>query len=458
MLQTRFGNYLNEVVKKNEIDDALKSTDVMVGAEFEFITDPDSYDNSYFDSERFNDDMDEYKKFVEEYDQYKKDLEEWETQVDEHMGWVNDDSEDKGEEPDVEPEPDEPEKPSYCGRYTSLEDVYEPDEEQYTGYNNENDFDNVRINVETYVSDHSELRFCKDWDFHEDTSLNEYGIEISSPPMPLKEFLRVTPLMFKMIDNLGTTDNSTGFHIGVSLTHGMEDVDTVKLALFTDEGYIFKSFKEREANTYAASVRNLTGNNLLAHVKDKNVVRDKKILDTIIDKSKVQLAYRYDHFHGVNLQHMDEDEPYVEFRHLGGSGYHRKWPEIQKVLANYIYNLKLARDPNFKKKEYYLKMNRVLAKFQAYILTKELEELSKGKVILTHKDVIRDQNSIRKMEIETALKLLPKLTRNDIENFQDNIYTISGNYRDDRPYGGVGIRRVGYTYPTGTIDQFGRSV
>jgi hypothetical protein len=420
---SRLDNYLTEKVNKTEINDILKSTDVKVGAEFEFLVDEDRIERYNFDEDLYNEDMDEWNRFENEYEEYKRDYEEWDNAVLEHERWEEEVVDTPDEREEVEPvvpkEPAQPERPGYSYFRTSLEEISEPDanDERYQLINND-DFYSVKNAVENYIHEHQEMRFCLNWSFQEDSSLGSNGIEIASKPGTLKEFMDTTPKMFTMIDSIGDTDDTCGFHIGISMDN-MDKVDTVKLALFTDEQYIWKSFTEREVNRYVEHIKNTTGNELLKIVKNNDVNDDKKLLEKMIDKRKVTDAYESsNHYDAINIEHLDSSNPYIEFRYLGGTGYHKRWQEIKKMLAIFIYNLKLARDPEFKKKEYYLKINRILRKLQTFVLMDELEKIdfnisSKG---IGSEYILRATK--RKKEIEQTLKFLPKLNADDLDNMK----------------------------------------
>ena len=65
---------------------------------------------------------------------------------------------------------------------------------------------------------------------------------------------------------------------------------------------------------------------------------------------------------GINFQNLSENNKYIEFRYIGGSDYHKKWDKVKQIVGNYIWNMSIALDPEYKKKEYINKLIRIIEK------------------------------------------------------------------------------------------------
>ena len=52
--------------------------------------------------------------------------------------------------------------------------------------------------------------------------------------------------------------------------------------------------------------------------------------------------YTEDRFHSVNVEHLNEDSPYVEYRCLGGVGYHLRYNTMAKGVMDMASNMKRA--------------------------------------------------------------------------------------------------------------------
>jgi len=216
----------------------------------------------------------------------------------------------------------------------------------------------------------------KEWAVETDSSLSEGGVEIKSPPLPLKEFIKVCPKMFKWISDVGHTDSSCGFHIHMSLKNisNLEsNLDIMKLILFTDEGYIYKFFKDREDSTYAHSMKK----------KVESATLSKKDWDQFVDYKKLRSLVYSEHYNGISWQSIEDN--HIEFRYLGSNDYHRKWDKIKVIIAQYGYNLNLACNPAFKQKEYILKTRRLFNKIEDRIMSRV--HMSINKMIEKNKEI-----------------------------------------------------------------------
>jgi len=193
----------------------------------------------------------------------------------------------------------------------------------------------------------------KNWHTEPDSSITgKYGIELISPPIKLKTFLDNMQTIFKAINKFGTTNKSTGLHIGISLKN-IKSIDILKLVLFMEEGKIYKFFKERKNNKYAKS---MILEILQKLEKGKDIIKKDYTeflgdLESFVPKEK---------YYGINFMKLNSANPYLEFRYLGGTNYHKKFTETKFQILDFIYFVQLAIDPEFKKKEYILKINRLL--------------------------------------------------------------------------------------------------
>lgn len=453
----RLTTFINEKVSKKEIDDALESKDVRIGAEFEFKIDNDRFQDIWSNRLKIKEDSEKYDEEVEE---WQREMSDWKrakedyfdearsiahNELREEQGDIDNDDDAADFEEKVQERSDElistwlednpePEKPQEPYDYISdLRRRYDYDEDDLADFSDREDF------LIRYMENDSQLKKYtgSGWEIHDDSSLERgNGIELVSPPMPLKDFLIMMPLIFDMINKIGYTDEECGLHIGVSLTHGMSKVDTIKLILFTDEGYIWNLFEERKSNQYVEHMQRKIREALYSGDKysyrrnsDAPTVERVLKLKEMIMKNKVKAYLTQDHYHGVNTEHLDSDDPYIEFRYIGYTGYQQRWKDIQAIIAIYIYNLKLSRDPEFKKKEYILKCNRILLKLEAWAVMKELKRLKKTKDEWTNddddiwKNVDNEDDGIEKKKIaiktlERKLTFLPKLSDREIRSLQ----------------------------------------
>jgi len=374
---------LVEKVSKKEINDALNNTNVYIGAEFEFYF--QEFEEAYSGrQEEYDDYISRYDDYEVQMDEYREQSEEYDIQMDDYniqMDDYNDEIKrnrkqsklfdiDKDyipEEPAPEPEPpfepEPPQGPDWLDPYVQSRDDIVVDESELVEFF----WDSIPKDIKNII---------KDWDITHDESLNieRGGIELSSEPMPLDEFLKITPKIFDFIKDVGYTDNRCGFHISISLDNMRnlnKELDVIKLALFTDEEYIYKFFDSRKGNTYAISVHDA----VMAGNVDKNTIKK------LIDEKKLSTLYGTSHFMAINIEHLYTTNEYIEFRYLGGKNYEKKWDKIKIIISHYIHNMSLACDPEYKKKEYIKKIQRILNKIELYKMEQKIghygEELHK---------------------------------------------------------------------------------
>jgi len=185
----------------------------------------------------------------------------------------------------------------------------------------------------------------------DDASLVD-GIEIVTPPVSIKKFLDYMGEIFDDIQNRGVfrTDRTTGLHINISIdgVDLREDLDVLKLALFVEEGRVYKFFSGRRGSKYAQSIRTLLSN-----------PEDIEEIDSEMQqKLKQKMHQSWGKHFGVNFLKIPEN--YIEFRYLGGKGYEEKFDEIRSQMLDFAYFLRISTDPNAHWKEYQKKLFRLL--------------------------------------------------------------------------------------------------
>lgn len=355
-----FKDILLEKVAKNEIETALKNPNIMIGAEFEFTIPPF---------------LERYEKEVEMFERLQ-DMEEEQLKYDEALdAWLAIPN-------NKEPLPNLPEWAVEQG-FELGEEVPPPDElfPELTQVTYEKMFKRLVkhfINLETLpfknmiVSGNHNTKSTTKWVIKPDGSLGLSGVEIVSPVLPLREFLQVTPKMFEWMNNMNVeVGEDCGFHISMSLKniHNLgEALDITKLSLFLDEGYIYYFFATREFNTYARSAHDSISRTLI----NKN---SPKLAEKLIDTTSMKKKYPADHYMAINIEHLMTKNEYIEFRYIGATNYHRKWDRIRTIIAHYVYDLSLACDPTWKKKEYEHKLARLLNKIQLFTVVTEMTKM-----------------------------------------------------------------------------------
>jgi len=251
----------------------------------------------------------------------------------------------------------------------------------------------------------------KGWEAKPDGSLESGGVEIVTPTLPLPEIIEITEDVFEWIKTNGSTDSSTGFHVHMSMNDGAE-LDSLKLLLFTEEELVYKYFEERRNNTYAQSIK--TGHiNALEPFTIENV-------KALAKKEKLAKEMNTEKYQGLHL--IDLENNHVEFRYMGATDYHKKFKEVRIVIANYAYWLSIASDPNFKRKEYIQKANRLTNYFNKLYLHNvirlfriEIKDYSDGKYL---KNWDKQADKLIKPYISKYTSIPTKLKDSTIRNWQ----------------------------------------
>jgi len=181
----------------------------------------------------------------------------------------------------------------------------------------------------------------------------------------------------KFIKKYGSTNHRCGLHINMSYKgKSLSELDTLKLMLFMDEGFVWKYFPERKNNNYAESNYNYIVSVIEGNIKDNEL---EKITNVLVDKYREKVKTPNEKFFGINTSNYNR----IEFRYLGSSGYHKKYDRMQTAIGKYAFYLKIALDPNARKKEYILKLERLFNKYGKEESNKQFTIRDVPRIVLT---------------------------------------------------------------------------
>lgn len=276
------------------------------------------------------------------------------------------------------------------------------------------------------------------WEVEDDSSLDSddgVGIEVITPILSVRVLIANIKKIFEWISENGFTDNTTGFHVHMSSKTG--EIDPLKLILFTEEDLIYKHFEMRKKNTYT---------------KGKKVHFDYLEVDTddlldIASNLIVKKKYNSEKYMGLHLYDLQDN--HIEFRYMGGRDYHEKFDEVRQIIINYAHWLSIACDPEYKKKEYIKKVNRLINKLEYDNINETIRmfyvyvERYVDKVRFTQDA----QGKMRKIAsgfikpLETKLKSLPAPLKKDhvvlkgqrLDNIKYNANAIFNSFRESLP-------------------------
>jgi hypothetical protein len=161
--------------------------------------------------------------------------------------------------------------------------------------------------------------------------------EISTPVWPLAKGISNLRRIFKWFEKNGiVTDDTCGFHVNLSFRrkelNWMLDIDHLVLA-FNEEKWL--KLCRRVNNSYTGCYID----NLICDA-GKKVFKDEATRDEWVTYKIIELAE--DRFSSVNIEHLSENNPYVEYRVLGGIGYHLRYGVMVKGVLDMAANMKRA--------------------------------------------------------------------------------------------------------------------
>ena len=165
----------------------------------------------------------------------------------------------------------------------------------------------------------------------------KYNGEITTPVWPLAKGISNLRRIFKWFEKNGIVTNDTcGFHVNLSFRrtelNWMLDVDRLVLS-FNEEKWL--KLCKRANNSYTSCyIDNLICDAARKVFKDEPT-RDAWVADRILELGE-------DRFYSVNIEHLEENRPYVEYRVLGGKGYHLRYGVMVKGVIDMVANMKRA--------------------------------------------------------------------------------------------------------------------
>lgn len=217
---------------------------------------------------------------------------------------------------------------------------------------------------------HSTKRRPGLWIFEPDSSLDpddseDMPVEIISPPMPLKQTLDILPKFYDWAKSEDAYSNeSTGFHIGVSLPIQGGRVDYVKLALFLGDQNVLDEFG-RGSNYFTKSsmlkLRQEVENGTIDAAKVADTLKlMKHNLIEFADKTLKRGGGVHGKYSSINMK-----GDYIEFRSMGSESYFSNPNSLTKVLdtiKRYAYAMHIASRPDLFRDEYAKKLYKLLDK------------------------------------------------------------------------------------------------
>ena len=173
-------------------------------------------------------------------------------------------------------------------------------------------------------------------------------VEIKTPPTPFGQAMTKLKKAFKFFqDNEVVTNSTTGLHINMSFAKQSRNyqIDGFKLQVIMDDLKWLKKFN-REDISYCVSPKVTIGEKLGKIKKNKWNV-DKFILsmwEELEEDCDGELADKY---HAINIGHLFDNKPYVEYRALGGRNYHTRLKDVERACQEISKALDMSIDSRY---------------------------------------------------------------------------------------------------------------
>jgi len=185
------------------------------------------------------------------------------------------------------------------------------------------------------------------------------GVEIVSPPMPLGLATTTLENMLIWAKDSSTdayTNSSTGLHMGISIP-GTENVDYVKLVLFSGDKYILEKYG-RLQNSYTPSAFDMLQR------RGNSLSQNPELLKQSLDKMHDNLEAAAEEFirgstGNAKYTSMGIKSGYIEFRSPGGNYLDMDIPDVINTMLRFARAMKIASDPNAYRQEYQKKLYKI---------------------------------------------------------------------------------------------------
>lgn len=166
--------------------------------------------------------------------------------------------------------------------------------------------------------------------------------EIKTPPTPAAQSLRRLKRACKFFqDNDIVTNYTTGLHVNISFRKSgyNYDIDSTKLQVLVDDLKWLGKF-DRIDNEYCESPKIHISEMICDYqtflkrkrIKDVNVDDYISYIDQQVEEGDTEL---HDKYCAVNVNHLFEKSPYVEFRVIGGENYHWRLSEVERAIGDF---------------------------------------------------------------------------------------------------------------------------
>ena len=164
-------------------------------------------------------------------------------------------------------------------------------------------------------------------------------VELVTGPLDYYDAKYYLIKIVKFIQNYGYTNEKSSVHFNLSFNgdKNLNDLNTLKLILNTDEDEIYRVYPSRKGNVYAKSVKKMIP------------FKEYDFFNISIDVVKNNLRLPNDKYYGINFLHInnEKESQRLELRYIGGKDYEKNIGNLIYFMDRFIINVYDSIDVSF---------------------------------------------------------------------------------------------------------------
>lgn len=213
--------------------------------------------------------------------------------------------------------------------------------------------------------DYSKWNLVTDSSLEAEGDVDSYPVELVSPVLEYPDFQEALQRSFSALKLWGAqqaTNDSCGLHLNLSI-EGInlgESLDLMKLIILLGESHIAGLFN-RDFNSYAERIEPYIKNYLSAFADLPAQIRELVSRPLYPITENVEMVIPLDKYFSFNLTKIKKYN-FIEFRLVGGAGYHTRVPEIIATAKRLAWALVSACDPTAYREMYITKLMRLVSR------------------------------------------------------------------------------------------------
>ena len=171
----------------------------------------------------------------------------------------------------------------------------------------------------------------KNFKIEPDLSGGSNMVELVTGPLDYYDAKYYLIKIVKFIQNYGYTNEKSSVHFNLSFNgdKNLNDLNTLKLILNTDEDEIYRVYPSRKGNVYAKSVKKMIP------------FKEYDFFNISIDVVKNNLRLPNDKYYGINFLHInnEKESQRLELRYIGGKDYEKNIGNLIYFMDRFIINV-----------------------------------------------------------------------------------------------------------------------